>query len=154
MSRTQIVSNVNSVKCINSASINNCIWETIPNIYNTCRKKVWLITTMDPNGPHRTSLVSNVIKKTYDTSSEDGGVILENNKNRRTFDKHSWDLLTVITHSEILVTYSSKDYLLFCCNHISMFSYTANNLPRKQNYQSKLVDDQTSPSHYRKLQKN
>ena len=63
--------------------------------------------------------------KNYDASRREGvGVVVEKNEeSRRTFKK-ACDLLTAITHIEILLPYTKQ----------------INNLTRKQNYESKTVD--------------
>jgi len=47
-----------------------------------------------------------VVEKNTTRRREGGGVIVEKiYKNRRTFNKNSYDLLTAITHTKILVAY-------------------------------------------------
>jgi len=70
---------------------------------------------------------------------ESVGVVVEKNEeSRQTFNKHSCDLLTAITHTEILV---ARCIFLIKSESVSD-SYTKqiNNLTRKQNYESKTVD--------------
>ena len=72
----------------------------------------------------RSPVVSDVVAKISTRRREGVGVVVEKNEeSRRTFNKNSCDLLTAITHTEILCAL-----------------YKTNNLTRKQNYESKTVD--------------
>ena len=92
----------------------------------------------------RRSRISCVVVEKITTRRREGigAVVEKNEESRRTFNKNSCDLLTAITHTEILCALYK----------------TSKHLTRKQNHESKTVDvsmmylQPYSP--YRKLKKN
>ena len=67
-----------------------------------------------------------VVEKITTRRREGVGVVVEKNEESwRNFNKNSCDLLTAITHTEILC---------------ALYTKQTNNLTRKQNYESKTVD--------------